>query len=45
MVLHIKATLLAANISLVGLHNILEGKLYGANTSTASTRLDDNDEG
>ena len=45
MVAHIlQATLLVENFSLVGHHNILKGKLYGVNTSIASTRLDDNDE-
>ena len=45
MIAHVlRATSLAANFSLVGLHNILEGKSYDANPSTASTCLDDNDE-
>ena len=45
MVIHVlRETSLAANFSLVGLYNILEGKLYDASSSTASTCLDDNDE-
>jgi hypothetical protein len=40
----LKETLLAGNFSFVRLYNILQEMLYGADTNTSSTHLDDNDE-